>query len=210
MIAYEDLVVALKSWRARNGLPDTPPDFGDAAAAAYAVAPADTAQPEEIYDLSDDSGLIVADDLAAAQAADEFPEDFADERAEAANAYDDQEMGAIQTGVEMSTEAAMPAPEDYDNPPGTDSYADYAPDDAAPNAAPEPIEGYEQAPTEQPVEQQEVDQPVEHSGEDAAPPAEEQYGDDPRSTISTPPESSMRVHCRRKPWTTRCSRKRPS
>jgi hypothetical protein len=61
MIPYDELVAALKSWRQRNGLPPTPAEFGAPVAARRAAAP--TAD-DEIYDLSEDSGLIVADDVA--------------------------------------------------------------------------------------------------------------------------------------------------
>lgn len=62
MIPYADLVAALSSWRARNGLATDPPEF------APVVAP--TAVPQaapDVYDLSEDSGLIYAEDVAGEQ-----------------------------------------------------------------------------------------------------------------------------------------------
>jgi len=75
MIAYEDLVAALNSWRGRNGLATTPPDYGDPSPLAYDDV--DASAPNEVYDLSDDSGLIMTEDLVQAG-----------------------EIGAIETGVE--------------------------------------------------------------------------------------------------------------
>jgi len=117
MIAYEDLVVALTSWRARNGLPTTSPDYGDAG--PIVTAEAVDAAPEEIVDLSDASGLVLTEEPIApepppAQAA---PED---------------DSGIIHTGVEISAEGHAPSPSDYDDPPGTDAYTDYVdPHDSA-------------------------------------------------------------------------------
>jgi hypothetical protein len=56
MIAYEELVAALASWRQRNGLPTD--DGGHAAAASYAAA--DYAAPSGGYD---DGGYETADEV---------------------------------------------------------------------------------------------------------------------------------------------------
>ncbi len=102
MIAYEELVASLSSWRARNGLPSAPPDYGDPAPVAYADA-AEESAPDEVYDLSDDSGLIMTEDVVQAG-----------------------EMGVIETGVEIAQTAGEAADGDYDNPPGTDDYGGVA------------------------------------------------------------------------------------
>ncbi len=93
MIAYEDLVAALTSWRARNGLPTTPPDYGEPTPMVGAEA---QAVPADVYDLSDDSGLIMAEDLAA-------------------------DPGGIETAMEISAEEHARG-DDYADSPGTDAY----------------------------------------------------------------------------------------
>lgn len=77
MIPYEELVAALRSWRERNGLPvgsaailpsvsvpPLTPAAGDAAAGGAAIGTyelGEDAGVEQVYDLSDDSGLIEAE-----------------------------------------------------------------------------------------------------------------------------------------------------
>lgn len=102
MIAYEDLVTSLNSWRARNGLPTTPPDYGDPAPVAYTDV-AEEGAPDEVYDLSDDSGLIMTEDLAQAD-----------------------EVGVIETAAEIAQTADEAVSSEYDDPPGTDDYGDVA------------------------------------------------------------------------------------
>ncbi|RMH44596.1 MAG: hypothetical protein D6689_02090, partial [Deltaproteobacteria bacterium] len=90
MIAYEELVAALTAWRRRNGLPTTPPDYGEPVSVAPAAA-GPAAPPDEVYDLSDDSGLIVAEEIGAEDGAFAHADGEADEPAgayaDAADAY---------------------------------------------------------------------------------------------------------------------------
>lgn len=121
MIAYEDLVSALNSWRTRNGMPTTPPDYGEPVDVQY-----DDGAPADVYDLSEDSGLIMTEDVV--------------------------EEGVIETGVEIATTAEEARESEYDDPPGTDAYGygeyqsagaetDDAPADYGGYAEPQAVEG---------------------------------------------------------------------
>jgi hypothetical protein len=134
MIAYQDLVAALTSWRERNGLPTASPDYGSSAAPrspqaqlARRVA-GEVSQP--VVDVSDDSGIIIADDsaeersLSAAldldyETAPEQHDPYAESRSRYASEGDEYEVEADQfddlmaeAGFDTGEPTSVAAPDD--------------------------------------------------------------------------------------------------
>jgi hypothetical protein len=111
MIRYEELVSALTKWRERNGLPTTPTDYGHGAATEYI----DQAQaaPDEVYDLSEDSGLIVAEDVRAQAGT-------IDTQDEDADPYGDGDADTPAPDLAAASDRYRSTDSDYDGADGVD------------------------------------------------------------------------------------------